>query len=88
MENGDPVFKCADIAEDVLQNLTDFKGILSHPVCCMSIGSDGDDLSAQFLEPPEVIRGGQKTAAAVHAAGVQLHALAAPDQLGHGKSRP
>ena len=67
--------KGADITKNILQNRTGVKGILPHTVGPVSIGADGDDLTAQFLEPPEIIRGGQEAAAAVHAAGVHLQAL-------------
>ena len=42
----------------------------------MGIGTYGDDFAAQLFEPAEVVRGGEKAAAAVHAAGVQLQPLA------------
>ena len=78
MEDGLTVFKGADIAEDLPKNVAGFKAVLSHPVRAVGIGSDGDDLTAQLLKPPEVVRCGQESAAAVLAAGVQFQTLSLP----------
>ena len=71
MENRLPVFKGADISEDVSEDLADLKRILSDPVSGVGIGAHGDDFTAQFLEPVEVVCGRQEAAAAVKTAGVQ-----------------
>ena len=80
MEDGLPIFEGTHMAENILQNLAGFKGILAHPVGLVGIGADSDDLAAQFFKTPENIRRGQIAAAAVYAAGVHFHALSLGSQ--------
>ena len=75
MENGPAVFEGADIAKNLFEDFAGIEGVLSHPVCLMSIGTNGNDFSAQFLKASKDILRGKETAAAVHAAGIQLHAF-------------
>ena len=76
MENRLPVLKGTHIPKNIFQNFAGHIGILPHPVAAVGVGADGDDLAAQFLKPAEVILRRQETAAAIHAASVQLQALA------------
>ena len=46
----------------------------------MGIGADGDDFAAQLPEAPEVIRRGQKAAAAVYTAGVHFQSFSLGSQ--------
>ena len=70
VEDGLPSFKGAHISEDVPQNLAACPAVLPHPVTPVSIGADGHDFASQFLEPAEIVRSGEKSAAPIHAAGV------------------
>ena len=74
MKNRLPILKCTHMAKNILQDFTCPVCVLPHPVGGVGIGSHRDDLAAQFLKAAEEILCGQKTAAAVHAAGIELQA--------------
>ena len=81
MENWLSVFKGADISKNVLQNVQRLAAVLPNPACGVGIGADGDDFTAQLPEAAEEVCGGQKTAAAVNATGVDFQPKPFPSQL-------
>ena len=68
-----PVCKGADMAEDILHDFCRLTAVLPYPIAVVGIGTNGDDLTAQFLKSAQVFHTRKIVPAGIHAAGIELH---------------